>query len=76
MTVLWITTRCLTVYIAPRLSINGQMVDSVTNVIIEPQFHVKENAGNITLSIRLEYLPVNKSNLSIEYYTKQSSACK
>ena len=67
---------CLTVHVVPRLSVNGRMVDSITNVFFEPQFHVKENAGNITLSIRLEYLPVNKSNLTIEYYTKQSSACK
>ena len=64
-------------YVAvPQLSINGTIVDSVTDVFNESQYHVKEDAGFITLCIRLEFLPVNKTNLTIEYSTSQRSACE
>ena len=59
-----------------QLSINGTTVDSVTDRDNEPQYHVKEDAGSITLCIRVKSFPEEKDNLTINYYTSQSSACK
>ena len=42
----------------------------------EPQYHVKEDAGSIIFWIRSEFLPMNKTNLTIDYFTSQASACK
>ena len=59
-----------------QLSINGTTVDSVTDRNNEPQYHVKEDAGSITLCIRVESFPEEKDNLTIDYFTAQSTACK
>ena len=59
-----------------QLSINGTTVDSVTDRDNEPQYHVKEDAGSITLCIRVESFPEEKDNLTINYFTSQSTACK
>ena len=59
-----------------QLSINGTTVDSVTDRDNEPQYHVKEDAGSITLCIRVESFPEEKDNLTIDYFTSQSTACK
>ena len=59
-----------------QLSINGTTVDSVTDRTYEPQYHVKEDAGSITLCIRVESFPEEKDNLTISYFTSPRSACK
>ena len=59
-----------------QLSINGTTVDSVTDRDNEPQYHVKEDAGSITLCIRVESFPEEKDNLTINYYTLERTACK
>ena len=59
-----------------QLSINGTTVDSVTDRDNEPQYHVKEDAGSITLCISVESFPEEKDNLTINYFTSEHSACK
>ena len=59
-----------------QLSINGTNVTSVTDTANEPQYHVKEDEGSITLCIRLESLPEEKNNLTINYSTAEGTACK
>ena len=46
----------------------------MTNRSDEPKFHVKEDAGILILCIRLEYLPLNKNNLTINYATNETSS--
>ena len=67
---------CMFIITVAQLSINGTTVDSVTDRDNEPQYHVKEDAGSITLCIRVESFPEEKDNLTIDYYTSQSTACK
>ena len=55
-----------------QLSVNGTDVDSVTDLANEPTFHVKENAGFITLCIRVESL--EKDNLTVNCSTKNGTA--
>ena len=62
--------------VVAQLSINGTTVDSVTDRTYEPQYHVKEDAGSITLCIRVESFPEEKDNLTISYFTTQRTACK
>ena len=57
-----------------QLSINGTKVDSVTDRDNEPQYHVKEDAGSITLCIRLESFPEEKDNLTIKFFTSEKTA--
>ena len=59
-----------------QLSINGTNVASATNRTNEPQYHVKEDEGSITLCIRLESLPEEKDTLTINYSTAEGTACK
>ena len=59
-----------------QLSINGTNVTSVTKRTYEPQYHVKENEGSITLCIRLESFPEEKDNLMITCSTTEGTACK
>ena len=59
-----------------QLSINGTNVASVTDTANEPQYHVKEDEGSITLCIRLESLPEEKDNLTINCSTTEGTACK
>ena len=59
-----------------QLSINGTNVTSVTDTTNEPQYHVKEDEGSITLCIRLESFPEEKDNLTINYSTAEGTACK
>ena len=59
-----------------QLSINGTKVDSVTDRDNEPQYHIKEDAGSITLCIRVESFPEEKDNLTINYFTSERTACK
>ena len=66
----------LSVIAVAQLSINGTTVDSVTDRNNEPQYHVKEDAGSITLYIRVESFPEEKDNLTIDYFTSQRTACK
>ena len=42
----------------------------------EPQYHVKEDEGSITLCIRLESFPEEKDNLTINCSTTEGTACK
>ena len=44
----------------------------MTNTSDEPIFHVKEDAGILILCLRLEYLPWNKTNLTINYATNET----
>ena len=60
--------------VVARLSINGTTVDSVTDRENEPRYHVKENAGSITLCIELESFPEEKDNLTISYATSNGTA--
>ena len=64
------------IIVVAQLSINGTTVDSVTDRDNEPQYHVKEDAGSITLCIRVESFPEEKDNLTINYYTSKDSACE
>jgi len=66
----------LQLLIVPRLSVNGTIVDSVTDRLNEPKFHVKENEGYLVLCIRLEYLPPSKKNLTINCSSTDGTACK
>ena len=66
----------LSITTVAQLSINGTTVDSVTDRDNEPQYHVKEDAGSITLCIRVESFPEEKDNLTIDYFTSQRTACK
>ena len=59
-----------------QLSINGTAIDSVTDRDNEPQYHIKEDAGSITLCIRVESFPEEKDNLTINYFTSERTACK
>ena len=67
---------CICIIAVAQLSINGTTVDSVTDRDNEPQYHVKEDAGSITLCIRVESFPEEKDNLTIDYLTLQRTACK
>ena len=60
--------------VVPQLSINGTVVDSVTNTSDEPKFHVKEDVGVLVICIRLENLPWNKTNLTINYATDERAS--
>ena len=67
---------CTCVIAVAQLSINGTTVDSVTDRDNEPQYHVKEDAGSITLYIRVESFPEEKDKLTIDYFTSHHTACK
>jgi len=66
----------LQLLIVPLLSVNGTPVASVTDRLNEPKFYVKENEGYIVLCVRLEFLPPNKSNLTINCSSTNGTACK
>ena len=59
-----------------QLSINGTNVTSVTDRTNEPQYHVKEDEGSITLCIRVESFLEEKDTLIINYSTAEGTACK
>ena len=59
-----------------QLSVNGTNVTSVTDRTNEPEYHVKEDKGSITLCIRLESFPEEKNNLTINCSTTEGTACK
>ena len=40
----------------------------------EPQYHVKEDAGSITLCISVESFPEEKDYLTIKFFTSQRTA--